>query len=307
MKIIGVDIGGSHILSAVVDTDSFSILEQTRAEVKVVHSASMEEIMTRWSEALNRSIRSSPSPIEGIGFAMPGPFDYKSGVALYEGTNEKFYKLYKKNIRNELKSYLDEPATEMRFMNDATAFAVGVSWFGESKECVRSIAVTLGTGFGSAYIENGYPVVHRDDIAPQGCFWHLPFKDGIADDYFSTRWFVNEYESLKGNALDGVKEIAEEAVNDEKVRSLFDQFGENLGQFFVPWLQKYPAEMIVMGGNISGAYDLFAHSFENELNRHGIHTKPVVSALKEDAALIGSARLFDQSFWDVIKQDLPSI
>jgi hypothetical protein len=38
-----------------------------------------------------------------------------------------------------------------------------------------------------------------------------------------------------------------------------------------------------------------------------VETKPVVSALKEDAALIGSARLFDETFWDVIKHDLPAI
>jgi glucokinase len=307
MNIIGVDIGGSHILSAVVDTETFSIIEQTRAQVDVEHTGTVDEIMTEWSKALNKTLRTSPSHIEGIGFAMPGPFDYRNGVGLFDGTNEKFCMLKNKKIDLELKGYLTDPNLEMRFLNDATSFAVGVSWFGEAKNCDRSIAITLGTGFGSAYIENGYPVVNRDDLAPQGCFWHLPFKEGIADDYFSTRWFVNEYEKLKGTSIAGVKEIAEEAANDKDVRSLFDQFGENLGQFFIPWLQKFPADMIVMGGNISAAYDRFGPAFESVLNRHGVETKPVVSALKEDAALIGSARLFDETFWDVIKHDLPAI
>lgn len=307
MNIIGADIGGSHILSAVVDTDSFSILEQTRAKAEVEHTGTVDEIMTEWSNALNKTLKSSPSNVEGIGFAMPGPFDYRKGVGLYDGTNEKFCMLKNKKIDEELKGYLTEQDIQMRFLNDATSFAVGVSWFGESKNCDRSIAITLGTGFGSAYIENGIPVVHRDDLAPQGCFWHLPFKEGIADDYFSTRWFVNEYEELKGISKAGVKEIADEAAHDGDVLSLFVQFGKNLGQFFIPWLQKFPAEMIVMGGNISNAYNLFGPAMEEELSKQGLNTKPVVSTLKEDAALIGSARLFDETFWNAIKHDLPTI
>jgi len=82
----------------------------------------------------------------------------------------------------------------IRFMNDASSFAVGEAWIGNAAGYKRSLFITLGTGFGSAFLEKGIPVVERDDIPPMGCLWHLPFRDGISDDYFSTRWIIKQYD-----------------------------------------------------------------------------------------------------------------
>ncbi len=97
----------------------------------------------------------------------------------------------------------------MRFLNDATSFAVGEAWLGEGRGFQKVVVVTLGTGFGSAFVEDGVPVVSGDEVPKEGCLWHLPFKEGIADDYFSTRWFIGEYENLRGQKIFGVKELIE--------------------------------------------------------------------------------------------------
>ena len=44
-------------------------------------------------------------------------------------------------------------------MNDASAFAVGEAWAGSASDFNRSLSITLGTGFGSAFISNHIPIV----------------------------------------------------------------------------------------------------------------------------------------------------
>ncbi|MCB0584869.1 MAG: ROK family protein [Phaeodactylibacter sp.] len=304
---IGADIGGGHIVSAAVNTHSGKIIESSRAYVKVNNKASKEVILETWAKALNQTIEKIDlNRLAGIGFAMPGPFEYKTGLARFEG-NDKYEALYDVNIREELPAYLRAPDIPLRFINDATAFAVGVSWLGEGRGFHRVIAITLGTGFGSAYIEDGIPVVNREDVAEQGCFWHLPYEDGIADDYFSTRWFVHEYQKLSGKKAPGVKEVAEAAREREDARNLFITFGRNLGEFFIPWLKKFPADSLVIGGNISHAYPLFGPALEAVFRENGLDTRVTTSSLMEDAALIGSARLFEQAFWGKVKDSLPGL
>ena len=304
---IGADIGGGHIHSAAVDNRTGRIIEASRAYVKVNNKGTKEAILADWARALNRSIEKAPAgTLAGIGFAMPGPFEYKTGLARFEG-NDKYEALYGVNIREELPAYLAAPALPLRFINDATAFAVGVSWQGEGRGCRRVVAITLGTGFGSAYIEDGVPVVRREDVAAQGCFWHLPYQDGIADDYFSTRWFVREYEKLTGERMVGVREIAEAAAGRPEARQLFHAFGHNLGEFFVPWLKRFPADILVIDGNIAKALELFGSAMQAPFRENDIRTRVTASSLMEDAALIGSARLFEEGFWDKVKGDLPDL
>ena len=304
---IGADIGGGHILSAAIDTRKGEIIEDSRAYVKVNNKASKTEILKTWAEALNTTIgKIDASRLAGIGFAMPGPFDYKTGMALFEG-NDKYEALYKVSIKEELPSFLAAPGIALRFLNDATSFAVGVSWLGEAKGYSKVIAITLGTGFGSAYVEDGAPVVQREDVPEQGCFWHLPYEDGIVDDYFSTRWFIGEYEKLSGQKVKGVKEIAEAAEKSEAAKGLFRTFGHNMGAFFVPWLKLFPADILVMGGNVTHAFNLFGESMQAVFRENDIPTRIAISGLMEDAALIGSARLFEESFWNKVKDGLPSL
>ncbi len=303
---IGVDIGGGHILSAAIDTAEGKILDETRSYVKVDNKGTTDEIMKTWSKGLNMTLsKIDTDRLAGIGFAMPGPFNYKTGLAMFE-RNDKYEALYNVNVVDELRGLLSVPDISMRFLNDATSFAVGVSWLGKAQNFKKSISITLGTGFGSAYIEDGLPIVEREDVPEHGCFWYLPFKDGIADDYFSTRWFLKEYKDVMGGEASGVKEIAEAAREDAATKAIFDTFGKNMGEFFVPWLKKFPADIIVMGGNVSGAFDLFSDSLKDVLIRNNINTVLAVSELLEDAALIGSARLFEEDFWQKVKDSLPT-
>jgi len=303
---IGADIGGSHITCAAVDLSSGSVLKHTISERAVNNQAHANVIIGTWTNALMDALKKvSTEKVKGIGFAMPGPFDYIKGICYIKGV-AKYENLYGFNIADAVASSLDvQDDFFVRFMNDVSAFAVGEAVIGKAANVDRSMSVTLGTGFGSAFISKRIPIVDGPEVPKLGCVYHLPYKSGIADDYFSTRGLLGRYKSLTGKELPGVKELSEMASSDNIVADIFTEFGNELGLFLAPWLKKFKAEILVIGGNISYAYYLFGDVFEERLKKENCTCKVSLSTLKEDAALFGSAYLLNDDFWKSVQHALP--
>jgi glucokinase len=116
---------------------------------------------------------------------------------------------------------------------------------------------------------------------------------------------LSRYKKLTGKELNGVKELAELASSDKTVIDLFTDFGDNAGLFLAPFLKKFNAGILVIGGNISHAYDLFGDVFENRLKTENCSCEVAISKLKEDAALIGSAYMHNDDFWKSVQHALP--
>jgi glucokinase len=300
---VGTDIGGSHISCALIDMEQEAIVKESFTTQKVDNSAPADEILTSWADALTRTIcKTGKDQLSGIGFAMPGPFDYENGIAMFTHEVVKYGNLYKVDVRNQLKMMLGlDDNCDLRFINDATSFAIGEAWMGKAKGHKRSFSITLGTGFGSAFIDSGIPVVDRPDVPAQGCVWHIPYKNGIADDYFSTRWFIRRYAEKTGKKLTGVKEIAGKIREDPLAKEVFEEFGTNLGDFLGPMMKIFSVEVLVIGGNVSQAYNLFGKNLVDSLKRQNLRTQISISGLKENAAILGSARLLEDEFWQRIK------
>jgi glucokinase len=304
---VGVDIGGSHIHSAAVDLATHRIMPGTDAGRKINNKAGAEEILQGWSEALASTVaKIDINKLAGIGFAMPGPFDYPNGIALFERV-EKYESLYGLNIGEELRKRLGlEESVPFRYINDATAFAIAEAWVGKGGSCDRMIALTLGTGFGSAFIERGIPVLQGPAVPEMGCIWHIPYKESIANDYFSTHWFIGNWEQRTGSKAAGVKEIADQAGSEPIAMELFKEYGKGMGHFLAPWINKFDAQVIVIGGNITGAFGLFGGFLLDALQEHYLDVEVHLSELKEEAAILGGARLLVPDYWKDVK-DLLSL
>ena len=299
---LGADIGGGHIQVAAVDMATGRLIEASAVYRKVNSKGTADEILDCWAGALKESLQLIDySGLSGIGFAMPGPFNYRTGVALFEKT-DKYESLYGMDITSALAVRLDVPL-EARYINDAAAFAVGEAWAGKSADSHRSMAITLGTGMGSAYVQNGLPLTDHPEVAAHGCLWHIPYREGIADDYFSTRWFIRMYADQTGISVKGVKEIADRGDNIS--RQLFERFGHNLGAFLKPWVGRFRPEVLVFAGSISNAIHSFLPAFKEMLHPHDRSIAIERSELNEKAAILGSARLFDPVFWERVKGYLP--
>lgn len=299
---IGADIGGSHISTILIDMEKGIMVAESQAQQKVDNQAPAEDILKNWAVAIRRTMaHATDGQLIGIGFAMPGPFDYKTGVALLKNV-AKYESLYGINVGDELKKILRlPPSMPFRYLNDAMSFAIGECWLGEASTYENVMAITLGTGFGSAFLTNGVPIIEGERVPRMGYVYHIPYQNGIADDYFSTRWFIKEYFIRTGIQVSGVKEIADRALYEQQAKKLFADFGTDLGNFLAPLLAGFDGDCLVIGGNISGAYTLFGPWLEDALKNQNIHVEIFVSDLMELAAMTGSARLLDEEFWKEVE------
>lgn len=304
--IVGIDIGGHHVAGALVDNSNWTFDPATYRHVEVERTAGRDQLLDAWAAVIDDIASSASDPIGGVGIAMPGPFDYASGVGYFEGTG-KFESLYGVDVGRELNRRCSV-APEVRFLNDATAFAVGCTADIAMLRTNRILAMTLGTGLGSAFLERGMPTISDAEgtVPPHGSLWHLPFKDGIADDYVSSRWLLRRAQQVLGPAIKSVAKIADTVRTTGRGGDIFDEYGANLAQIIAPWVKSFSSEALVLGGRICGAFDLFSGSLEAGLASAGALRPIVVHESTEDAAILGAATCFNDEFWTVARTRLPA-
>jgi glucokinase len=278
--VLGVDIGGSHITTALVNVDERALIADSIQRKTIDSQASANIILDAWCEVISNSFIGYPTLAKHIGIAMPGPFDYENGICLIK-EQDKFQALYNCNIKTELASRLAIDPSNIHFINDAAAFLQGEVFAGGATTANNVLGFTLGTGLGSAFCTNGIAI----DIA----LWNAPFLTGTAEDYLSTKWFKHRYFQLTGKQLTGVKELLGLVPVDEPAAQVFNEFGDNLAQFMMPIIKTYKANTVILGGNIAQAFSVFTTNLENILIQNQFNAEVKVTTLNEHAALIGAA------------------
>ena len=285
--VVGIDIGGSHLTAALVNIPAMQFVTGSHTRIRVNSKGSAERILVTWSNEINNLLEKFNLTEKKIGIAMPGPFDYENGISLITGL-DKYESLYKLNVKERLAEQLVVEPASIRMMNDAACFLRGEVYGGAATGYRTIIGVTLGTGTGSA--------VHHNGITKDANLGPSPFMDSIADNYFSTRWFVNRYKELSGELVTDVKEIAERYTSEENVKKLFSEFVANFTVFLEEFVKREKPEAIVIGGNIANCSELFLTDLEIGFRVAGV-TIPIVKAqLGEDAAILGAASLCRENF-----------
>jgi glucokinase len=283
MKVLGIDIGGSHISACMVELNNASFLRATEVHAKLDPSGSAETLINAWAATIKKSFAKAIIPVGYIGIAMPGPFDYEQGISQITGLH-KFESLYGLNVKTILADALQTSPDNIRFINDASAFLLGEVKGGAGKGFANAAGITLGTGLGSA----GY----FDHVLQDGDLWCTPFKDSRAEDYLCSRWVVQEYKRLTGKTIHGVKDLVQDFQNDEQAQHVFNTFGQHLGEVL---LMKYPPalqEVVVIGGNIAKAWDCFMPATQKYFQMKGVRMNLRPALLGEDAAIMGAACLW---------------
>jgi len=292
--ILGVDVGGSHISSALVNAGDGSIIEESFVRKTLNANVDCISILKDWTETLKASLSALKGhQLAGVGVAMPGPFDYEKGISLIKGRN-KYQALYAVNVREVIRTWADVADLPIVFENDASCFALGEAIYGEASCFDRVIAITLGTGLGGAFIENRKLLKKEQSIPEGGCLYNVSFREGIAEDYISTGWLLNSYSKLSGKQAKDVKAIAEDALGagDQVARNLFRTFGENIGECLLPWTQSFKADCLLIGGSIARSSDLFLSELIANLQQDSGHQVAVkISTQMERSTIAGAAAL----------------
>jgi glucokinase len=284
MDLIGVDIGGSHISAARVKWDGEKAKILNFSEADVDSHSSADVLISAWASV----IQSAAGDVRDfrIGIAMPGPYDYPNGVSLIKDQG-KMKSLYGLSVKNLLSHRLEISPESIAFTNDAEAFLAGESLAGAGRNFENSIGLTLGTGLGSA--------IKIQEVIKDAKLWTAPFRDGIAEDYLGTAWFVHYVEERFGKSVSGVKDLLDPDFDSGIAEEVFAQFGKNLGEFLAFYVIRLHCQGVVIGGKISRAADRFLPYTQSYLEKFDYPIPIRISELEEQAALIGACLPFIES------------
>lgn len=282
--VAGADIGGSHITVAIVDLDNKCLIENSSARNVVKSKGTAEEILKVWTDTFKKVINCKNITINKLALAMPGPFDYENGISLIKGY-DKYDAIYKLDVKQYLADELHLDPKDILFRNDAEAFLHGEVFCGAGLGLNNVIGLTLGTGFGSAISIEGVTV----DLN----LGSEKYRNSIADDYFTTRWFVKRFEELTGIKVNNVKEVVQKIEEEGIDNTIFDEYASNLSEFLAPYLKEKNVSTIIVGGNITRAHQLFLNQLKRLLEVKNIDVNFKLALLNEEAALVGAAASFE--------------
>lgn len=151
-------------------------------------------------------IQSQQAKLRGVGIAFPGPFDYKNGISLIKGLR-KYDAIYQVNLNPYFRKWVTDMGFSVEvpllFENDATAFSIGEYVYGAGQNADKAMFLTLGTGCGSTFIENGHLIKNKYGLKENGVIFQDPFLDGRMEDYLSAQGLKRIAERLGLAGMDG--------------------------------------------------------------------------------------------------------
>ncbi|GAA3370979.1 ROK family protein [Streptomyces antimycoticus] len=287
------EIGGSHVTAALVEQPSGRVCGGVRRE-PLVGDAAAEEILATLIRSANGLGVADDRP---WAVALPGPFDYDAGVALFDGVG-KFDALRGVDVGRALRDGIAAGPSLIRFLNDAHAFALGEWAAGSAAGHDRVVALTLGTGVGSAFLDAGTPVTSGPRVPPDGHAYRLTVSGRPLEDTVSRRAILRRYAEVAGEAraagLDVADIAARARAHDPVARAVLDAVFTALGRAVGPWVKRFAATVVTVGGSMAQSWDLIGPPLRVGVTASVPDGAPeaIVRPARHlhDAALIGAAR-----------------
>lgn len=177
MHILGVDVGGSGIKGAIVDTDTGTLLTE-RVRIETPRPATPEAVALTIKELARHHAWSGPI---GVGF----PAAIQHGVAR---TAANVDKAFIGTAINQL--FAEQTGCPVFVANDADVAGLAEMRFGAGKDHRGVVLiVTVGTGLGTALFTNG-------QLLPNTELGHIYLKTGVEAEKFASD-ATREIEGLK--------------------------------------------------------------------------------------------------------------
>jgi len=261
MAVIGIDLGGTKIKVGVVSDNKII------KKIVVETGKTKEEII---KNIINSLVTLFDQKIVAIGIGSPGSADYKRGIIgdtpnlPLKGIN------LKKIIFNKFKK-------KVIMANDASCFVLGESI---RLKKINIVGLTLGTGVGGGIVIDGKLYTGKGNA---GEFGHCTIKyDGLKG-----KWNQGELESyLSAKAIKNI--YGQEPT--ELSQKNWDDYGKLLGISIVNLGHTFDPDVVVLGGGVANAFDLFKTSMNKEIKNRAMNNIKVIKG-KEDSAILGAAAL----------------
>ena len=295
--VVGVDLGGTKIYTALVDLEGNIIKEKA---VETLAFEGENAVMGRIIDTINYVIDGSEKNlIKSIGIGSPGPLDVKNGVII-ENSNLPFKNFeIVKTIREtyDLQTYLD---------NDANVATLGEFMFGEGKGTENMVFITASTGIGGGAVINGklfrgttgnaleigHTIVANEGprcgCGNIGCAEALGSGTAIgkrAKEAVAT----NVETSLKNYENVTSKEVFKEAANGDRVaKNILETSLNYLGIAVANTITNFDPEKVVIGGGVINGGSIVLDTIRRVVGERALKTF-VDSCTVEKAVLGGKA------------------
>jgi len=311
---IGIDIGGTKVLGALVDTSGTVTLEK-RIPSPAQDPDQMVEVV---ASLITELADAAGQELEAVGVAAAGFIDATGSTVLY-APNLKW--------RNEPLRERLEQRTKLAVVieNDANAAGWAEFRFGAGQGTRDMAMLTLGTGVGGAIISDGQ--LRRGGFGIAGELGHIRVvrdgrpcgcgRKGCVEQYASGTALLNAAKALVASNDPAAAMLAELSPSAEQLtgqhiaqallagdsgaRALIEDLGQYLGEAMGSITAALDPEVYVIGGGLSEAGELvlepIRRSFEAEVPANGFRpvAKVVGATFSNQAGVIGAADLARQS------------
>lgn len=291
---IGLDVGGTKIHTVIVEWDKNFL--RARKAPRILKSRRIQienkKDSGKFFQEIVREIEISikevgEKNVERVGVGIAGPLN-KDKVVLNPANIpfRNFPILRRLASRFSIPLYVD---------NDANCFTWGEYLFGAGRNAVSIAGITLGTGVGGGIVLDcrGNPLLwdgHYGGAAEVG--------NMILDGEHDFEYLCSSHAQYLWKGRDP-RIIEDEARRgDKKAQEAYRIFGFWLGVGIANIVSVIEPEMIVIGGSLSKAWDVFFEAMEKSsrayiLSPEAKKTKIIRAKLQDDAGALGAAYLLN--------------
>lgn len=311
---VGADIGGTHLRTALVDREG-KILRQRKTATDIRHGSrqASDRLISACRELMGEA-SSHGGRVAAVGLGVAGKIDRLKGKVIFS-PNLPAMRDYP--LASELENALEIPVV---MENDANVFGIGEGWAGSGRGVDNWIGLTLGTGVGGCLIFRG-ELWNGDDLGFVAETGHLVVDPagpkcacglrGCLEAHSSGRALMEGVEEavaagvltggplfdrFKARTLDAEAVYDAAKEGDPAAGKLFHRMGWGLGLAIAGLFTVLGISNAIIGGGVSGGWDLFIEPLRKTLAEYSPFLSLDLmriqrSALGDDAALVGAARL----------------
>jgi glucokinase len=250
--VIGVDVGGTTVKAALLDSDG---REHGRSERPTLRYVGPDSIVATIIDAVVELQRHLPEAgrLRAVGLVVPGVVDAQHGIAVY-ATNLGWRDL---PIRQLVAEAVGLPVI---LDHDVRAAGLAELELGAGRGAHEMLFVALGTGIAAAVITRGQLATGATGMA--GELGHLPvFPDGewcacgqrgCTETYASGAALARRYSAVSGISGVSASEVLSRAsAGDDLARRIFSDAVTALGRALVNYILIMDPEMIIIGGGLA--------------------------------------------------------
>ena len=301
---IGIDIGGSHIASGIVEKNGRLIAKESRdVDINnIKEEARAENLIT---DIINNEIRIllekydyTYGDISKIGIAVPG-----------SPKGDKIRNLVNLNIKeyNIGKVLGEKYKTVVKIKNDGKCAGLAEKEYGALKKYDDCVFLCLATGVGSAVFLNGELLEPKQN--PGFEFGHMIIEKngnlckcgnkGCFETYASMKRFkkraIKDLELDENTEAEEVQNYIRNNIEKPKIKKFVNEYLENVSIGIANIINIFEPQAIAFGGSFSYYDDVFLpildEKIRNKVFNEDTKVKLISAKLKNDAGIIGATEI----------------